>query len=268
MARKTNKAPVGGSDKALTVAPDKNMTAPQKRGVPRGLDTIDPKEDIKPPRILLLQPLSPQVTEGVEKPGTFFINKVDKSLGAKIKFVAIMHFRSRIKWIPQDEGGGQDCSSADAKTPSSGKRHCKDCATCQYSQWNDAAKTPKDKAPKCTMYENFVGLVNDETMPVVLAMGKTATKPGKQLVERMFYRGEDIWNFQYEFDTKQDQNEAKQKYWTYVLGKDSVKTVEAVRATCEKLYTLFNKATIVVEMEPETGDGASVTPVAAGADKY
>lgn len=85
-------------------------TAPDfmKQDAGRGTENIR-AEDTKVPRLVLLQSLSPEVTEGDQQAGSLYHNVMEKPLagrGEKLKIVVIHTEIKYMLWRPRHEGGG------------------------------------------------------------------------------------------------------------------------------------------------------------------
>lgn len=80
------------------------------------------KEDIKIPRIKLLQPLNPEVQsfQGKAIPGEFWHSVANVSLGSEFLFVPLTVRKRVVLWQPRHQGGGILAFSNDAVTWQSG----------------------------------------------------------------------------------------------------------------------------------------------------
>lgn len=188
------------------------------KGEGRGFEGVG-KGDILLPRIKLLQPLSPEVTEEGMEAGTLVNSLSKKNYGEELIFIPILHTKSRILWIPRDEGGGMECSSLTGIKPVNPyiiKENKKEvpytsCDTCPRSQWNG------DEPPACTIYFNFLITVVSENEPVILSFSKTKTKIGKKLISLTRYVGGNLDMFakKYKLSAVMEKNSQKQSYYNY-----------------------------------------------------
>jgi len=62
--------------------------------------------DVEIPRLQLLQALSPEVTDGDEKPGVFYHSVLEEALGKQVRVIPIYTDIRYILWRPRHEGGG------------------------------------------------------------------------------------------------------------------------------------------------------------------
>jgi len=271
MAKKPTEAPrTEKSTRTLAVA-DKGKTLPAVRRTGtkiagKGFENLE-REDILLPRLKLLQAQSPEVMESDEKPGTLFMNLQNKGVGEKTVITPVLHYRSRIKWIPKDDGGGMDCSAPDAKSPASHK-YATSCAECKYKNWDETKKDKKEQAPECTMYENFVVLLADSTEPVILSMAKSQVKVAKKFYSMMAVKGGDMFDFLYELAVVKEKNDQGQTYFNFAVRDLGKKTDEKRKLVCDSLWASLAKANIRTELEhPDggpTGEPAAAVPAGEG----
>lgn len=234
----------------------------------RGFENVE-RKDILMPRVKLLQQMSPEVTgELGMKAGTMVTSLSNINHGAKVVLTPILHFRSRIKWIKQDDGGGIECSSPDARTPLS-DMICASCANCEHKDWDDTKKG-KDQAPACTLYENFLVLIGDSTEPVLLPMERTKLRTAKKLFSIGALKNSDMWNWQYELGVSKEKNEQDQVYYTYTITDLARPTKEDRRKLCEGIWASLSKKTIIAadndNPDAEARQGQQAAP--ASGDKY
>lgn len=267
-AKHVTEAPAAKTNagKALATKPAGGRAIAQHSSVGgRGFENID-RKDVLMPRIKLLQQLSPEVTGGM-KAGTMLVGLSNKNLGTKVVITPILHFRSRIKWIPKDEGGGIECSSPNAKKPLS-DTICADCSSCPEKDWNEKAKTPKEKAPKCTIYENFIVLVGDSKEPVLLPMERTKLAPARKFFSMGALKNCDMWNWKYELSVIQEENDKKQPYFNYVVTDLCKATSAEVRANGEQLWSSLHEKTITSDLENPDIDNGVGTAAPVGESKF
>jgi hypothetical protein len=148
-------------------------------------------EDLIIPRFVFMQGLSPEVLEGVAKAGDIW-NSLDKTrcYGTKVEIIPVIHFKSRIRWVPKDEGGGTICRSDDGRIGVGDPGG--NCQRCSLSEWT------KDKKPGCDMYENVICVVrNDYSMPVALSGSRTKIKGIKELISLARFSNDDLFGRAY-----------------------------------------------------------------------
>jgi hypothetical protein len=148
------------------------LSAADKEEMYGGLE----QEDVTIPRIVILQGLSPEVTEGRGKPGEFFIKGLERNLGDDpVEIVILMRSKSRIRWQDLTLGGGILCQSRDSKTGTGDPGGS--CESCPHSAWTGTGK------PTCDLYQNLIVVLrqDEDWFPVALSGNRTKLKALKNL---------------------------------------------------------------------------------------
>lgn len=136
-------------------------------------------KDLQLGYVKLIQPLSPEVSNGTAKPGDLVNSVSGVNYGTKVAFIPLGLVKNATRWMPREEGGGVDCKSNDL---SSGNKHG-ECKKCVYSY--DRFFTEKnDRQSQCVLYYNFPSLVNEEMLPisVTFEMNRSKRKAGSALM--------------------------------------------------------------------------------------
>ncbi len=213
----------------------KDINLPAERmQTAKGLTPIA-EEDRIIPRLKIMQPLSPEVDEGIAKSGEFVNSIAKKSYGPTLTLTPIFWWKTRVYWGPREEGGEILCQARDALTGTVFGV----CADCENSKWHD--KEP----PICTAIINILGLVNNTDM-VALSFMKTSYGTGKQLINLFQYKGVDVFNFQYELFADQEQNDFG-KFWVVKFKDTNAAVSDDIWKACSKLYDNFAKIKDKVE---------------------
>lgn len=155
---------------------------------PAGTDIMsDPQpvdqEDQVTPRLKLLQPLTPEVAAGMGKPGEIINSMSGANYGTEINFLPIMFWKMAIKWHPRTEGGGiaDMCDNLMDNSPVS--RNGEDMSKID---WGAEITKSNDKSGKLgdywTKIYNYLVIINDEALPVVLTMARTKIRAAKKLI--------------------------------------------------------------------------------------
>lgn len=134
------------------------------------------QEDVTIPRVVILQGLSPEVTEGRGRPGEFYIKGLERNLGkGPIEIVVLMRNKSRIRWQDLNLGGGILCRSIDSKTGTGDPGGS--CEVCPLSAWTGTGK------PTCDLYQNLIIILreDDDWFPIALSGNRTKLKALKNL---------------------------------------------------------------------------------------
>lgn len=156
------------ADTAMT---EKVMTPAEMQQMYGELNT----DDISIPRLTVLQGLSPQVNEGLGRPGNLFITGLNRELGKEVEIIPLIRNQSRIRWKPLTEGGGILCQSFDAKIGRGEPGGL--CANCALKDW--AGSNP----PACDLYENIILILrnDDDMIPMALSGSRTKLKAMRDL---------------------------------------------------------------------------------------
>lgn len=225
----------------------------------RGFENVE-KSDLLLPRLKLLQPLSPEINDLGQKAGTIFLALGNKNYGNKIEVTPVLHFRSRIKWIPRDDGGGIDCSAPDAKVPRDTTKYSATCATCPEALWNENAKNAKEKQPRCSMSDNFLCLVGDSTEPVLVTFDRSKLKTSKKWYSIGGLKsGSDMWDWVYELSVVPEKNDKGDNYFNYAIKDLGKPSPDKRRQVCLSLWESLVGKTI------DEKNTESEEPVTAGA---
>jgi hypothetical protein len=209
------------------------------------------KEDLIIPRLTVLQGLSPEVQDGLGKPGSLFITSINRELGKEVEIIPLMRNRSRIRWSPRAEGKGIKCRSNDAVTGAGTPGGT--CKTCPESQWNGV--TP----PSCDLFENvFVVLRQDaDWFPLSFSGSRTKMKPFQALntlllMEQM--RGRPIFGKSYVIKVIDDKNGKGDRYFNYRISvaneNKPLPDLEVEKA--RELFNMIRVSNVKIEQESET----------------
>lgn len=175
------------------------------------------QEDITIPRIVILQGLSPEVTEGKGSPGQFYIKGFERNLGkGPIELLVVMRSKSRIRWRDLKLGGGQLCSSTDAKLGQGDPGG--ECEKCQYSAW-----VGQDGKPGCDLYQNVIVVLRQDAdwIPMALSGNRTKLKPIKNLNSLLMLemtKNRPMFAKSYNLESMMRQNSQGLQYFTYRIS--------------------------------------------------
>lgn len=235
MRKKVKDVTTTGTSSALAV-PD---YMGKKAG--RGLQNIT-KEDQVIPKLILVQPMSPEHTQKGVPEGVIYNKLTGKNLGKEVIVIPIIQTKGRVCFQSRDLGGGVLCASDDNLKPRSmseaikaisllkrtatkatGKGKGKsapdttemeDCSTCPLKDWNDDGKTTKERAPKCSQFVNFAVLIQGESMPVSITMDRSKMRIAKKWMSMMVQAGDnlDVFSRKYKLLVQSETRENKTFY--------------------------------------------------------
>lgn len=244
--QKENKLAVTSiEDKGLVPIPDFMKSDIGKGGLETGNEMIFGF-------IKLLQSGSPEVKDNTAKAGEM-INSLSKvNYGTELTFVALLDTRTAIRWIPRAKGGGIDCISNDAVNGS----HYGACNICvhNYDGWkrNDLSKEIKKEI--CTLYLQFPALVNNESMPSVIAFEKSKYKVGAKLKSLYVNQCADavlpIYAFKFKLISKTDKSPEGDFFNFDVIPQGRV-TEQKDYVACAKWHEVLKKTGVKVDLDTD-----------------
>lgn len=213
------------------------------------------QEDVTIPRIVILQGLSPEVTEGKGTPGQFYVKGFERNLGkGPVELVVIMRSKSRIRWRDLKLGGGLLCQSPDAKMGQGDPGG--ECEKCQYSAW-----VGTDGKPGCDLYQNVIVVLrkDEDWIPMALSGNRTKLKPIKNLNSLLMLemtKGRPLFSKSYNLESMMRQNTQGLQYFTYRISPANENAVLPLEEQ-KKAANLFSsikgrKLNIVEDNQDET----------------
>lgn len=178
---------------------------------PTGLADNITSQDLRLPRVALLQALSPLVqNEGDKyKQGTFIDTLTQEVLPTPLSFVPVFVFANVIKWKPRSEGGGMLW-----KTINPTAEQLKE------TQFDGA------KRPTADRYINAVCLIAGQSTPLIVSFCKTSLKAGQDLATLIQLSG-CAWKFNYILEAIKTKND-KGTYYVMRVRRDG--PTDATRA--------------------------------------
>jgi hypothetical protein len=116
-----------------------------------GLENVT-SDEIVLPRLAIIQPTSPMVTEGTARPGDIANLLNGDNYGNRVKIFPLMFWASRIYWSSKDLNSTILCSAKDGRngTLKTAETAYGICAQCPHSQWHEG------EAPICTEFKNLL----------------------------------------------------------------------------------------------------------------
>jgi hypothetical protein len=219
--------------------------APATHAGPTGLSSNITAQDLRLPRVALLQSLSPQVQNQGEKykQGMFIDTLTQDILDTPVTFVPIFVFKNIIKWKPRSEGGGMLWKTL---TPTA--EQLKD------TQWDGTNK------PSADVYINCVCIVNNSPTPLIISFCKTSLKAGQDLATLITLSGQ-AWKHQYILESVKTTN-SKGIFYVMRVKRGGLATADQV-VEAATLYESVKNLAIETDYEgathetsPSTGEPA------------
>lgn len=172
---------------------------------PTGIADNITSQDLRLPRVALLQPLSPIVQRDGEKykPGAFVNTLTQDVLATPVRFTPCFIFKNVIKWKPRSEGGGMIYKTTKL-----------DDKVLQDLQWDGPNK------PAADQYINAVCLIEGQETPVVISFCKTSLKTGQDLATLCQLSGY-AWKYSYLLTAEKVTN-TKGTFYVFRVSRGSV----------------------------------------------
>ncbi len=212
-------------------------------------------EDVKIPRVTLMQALSDMVEAEEAKAGEFINNVTLENYGTELEFILLaLTDREIIKGRSYFVDKKLHCQSIDRITGKGDPGG--ECNLCEYSEWG-----PNGEAPECP--ENYTYLIyvlgTDDDLPAGLVLGKTSMKTAKSfnlLIKGMLnsiYKGKkQPFTTVFKLFSEKEKNN-KGSYYIYKIKKARFAKDEEL-AGARELYEGFSGTSFTVEMGGEEGE--------------
>ncbi len=196
------------------------------------------REDLTIPRLQLLQSMSPEVDDGLGKPGDLFVKGQNRNLGkADLEFIPLMRSKSRILWKDLSQGGGILCQAHDGKTGVGAPGGT--CDVCPMQEWHG-----KDK-PQCDVYQNIIVVFrrDEEWFPVAVSGARTKLKPLRELNNLLaleLNKQRPLFAKSYFLKVIEKSSKTGKKYFTFAITPANQNQVLPIEEQ-ERAYGIFQK---------------------------
>jgi len=199
-------------EKALVPATQRAVAPLTKKvGGKLGMEELD-ANDLIIPYMKIMQPTSPEVLDRKhEAQMGDLVNSLSSYLYPEdVYFVPIKALKRRQLYYKREdkENSGIECGSMNFKTPDSGMKYSKLCATCPKAQFK-ADGTP----PKCNILLSFISKVlelpegDEGNALIAISFTKTSYKAGKILASLAQSAKGDLFNNIYKLTTADKEND-------------------------------------------------------------
>lgn len=209
---------------------------------PTGLAGNITNQDLRLPRVALLQSKSPQVEndeKGVYKAGGFIDTLTQEVIATPVKFVPAFIFKNVIRWKPRSEGGGMIYKSMDFT----------DSKVLKDIQWDGQTK------PVADQYINVVALVEGIDVPLIISFCKTSLKAGQDLLTLVQLSG-CAWKYQYVLESAKVPG-AQGTYYVMKVNRNVLVEPAQAKAAAE-LYEQVKGMAIDTDYEGSTHESSTV----------
>lgn len=221
--------------------------------------------DITIPRIVILQGLSPEVSEGRGKPGEFYIKGLERNLGNKpLEIVVLLRNKSRIRWQDLQLGGGILCRSFDAKAGQGEPGG--NCDTCPMQAW-EVSETNKSGRPGCDLYQNLIVVLrtDEDWMPMAVSGNRSKLKALKNLNSLLMVemaKSRPLFAKSYIMESTEKTNTKGLRYFSYRIspGNGNAMIPEPEQLRAYDLYKSLSGKKLNIVQEPDKEEAAAGQP--------
>jgi hypothetical protein len=197
-------------------------------------------EDMRLPRIALIQAMSPTAQDGTHKAGELVNSLTQEVLPQPLVIVPAFVFKNVIKWKPREQGGG-----------------------IIYRTTNITEEVKRDLAwvgdqkPAATAFINAVCLVEGQgDMPLIVSFCNTSYKAGQDLAT-LTYLKRPAWRYTYELSAKKVTN-TKGTFHVFNVKLGKPATEEQMKAAAD-LYENVKNMSIDTDYEGAHGGTVDTT---------
>lgn len=244
----------------------------------QGVETIDSK-DVEVPRLILLQSLSDQVTDGDERAGDFYHTVLETSIGNSVRIVPIYTDIRYMLWRPRHEGGGILARADDGKhwVPANSKFTIKPNKgddrqviwetkpTVQESgldQWGSYDPQNENSQPAATKMYNIVAYLPDypEMSPCVITLQRGAVTVARKFMGKLKMAGLPSYGQVFQMSSFKDDT-GSGDFQNFSFEKVGNVTDEALFNKLRDTYLTFKKEGLNIHDIESVGD----EPASSGA---
>ena len=247
MKKKVSKAivPKASATNALS-----NVSIPDylRQGTGKGMQKVE-RADLLLPRIKLLQALSPEVSEGIGKPGDMIDSVTRENFGRKISIVPVIHYKSRLLFSERSPNATILCGSDDGVHPNKtyGEVKSQSCLECDLVEWSTDKKGVSQK-PDCNIFYNFVTL-KDGLTPIGLSLSGSKIKGAKKLLSIIRYTGANLDMFSLKFELSSiEEKGPKGSYFNFKVESDGFNSKEGY-AAADRFYQSIKEKEVQIQKE-------------------
>lgn len=215
-----------------------------------GAENMTP-EDVVLPRLQICQALSPQrkkksalYIENLEE-GDMFNTVNSRNYGKNLQVVPVIFQKSRVFFLPLEQGGGINCSSPNGID---GGRLSTTCGTCKHSTWKENG----DK-PDCQKFYNYVSLVYPTFEPVIVSMKSSAVKIAKRWNALIRERKVPVFSQIYNLASVEEES-AGQSFYNFQVQRGNFLKEDPFKIARMFYESIREKPVSVDHTEPENKD--------------
>jgi hypothetical protein len=238
---------VSEEENAVAIYTDKYLN---EDGTAMGMEGRVEDEDIQMPRLILLQKMSPQVGDAGLQYGDIIINT--KNMVVSPGFIPIIWYYEYFKWNPRETTDPEFNSNYE---PGAMIWRTKDPLDPKVKECRFEGLIPGEK-PSAVKTLNFICLVDDEDLPVVISFSKTSLPAGRLLMNTLRgFAKRSPWTHKFDLTCE----DGKNKTYTYKVLKVT-RTGDATEQEADRAFSVYQQfkdqiMNVVVDMsDMESGE--------------
>jgi len=229
----------------------------------QGLENVG-ADEIQLPRLAVLQPMSPLVTDNKARAGEIVNLLTGDNYGKECFMYPLLYWTSRTQWASKELNSEIECQARDGihGTNKDVAHAGGNCAMCPMAKWHE------DKAPRCTQFKNILLIpFNDpaslgDSVPAVYSGKRASIQPVNKFLSaaialRLNGKKMPLWSSLYKLSTKKEQND-KGTYYMPVIERvgyiESKEVFGYLKETYAQMKDAFDRMIVTVADEtPEEG---------------
>lgn len=255
-----------------------------KADIGKGTENIG-QSDIEIPRVVLLQSLSPMVTEQGMKAGQFYHTLLEEELGATLDIVPVYCDIRYLLFRPRHDGGGILARANDGKhwVPGHGEftvqpiKGVKKNVTWKLAptvsesglaDWGSSNPEDPNSQPAANKIFNVAAFCpsRPEIGPFVISMQRSSAKAGARLMGKLKLANAPSYGLIYEMSAFLDSNGTGDEFWGYrFTGKGFVQEEDTYNYG-KAMYERFRDRGLEVKDEADLDESDAEAASAAAAD--
>lgn len=258
-------APLATRDERSTALVDATLAEMLGAEGAQGLENVG-ADEIQLPRLAILQPMSPLVTDNKARAGEIVNLLTNENFGNECFIYPLLYWTSRTQWASKDLNSEILCQARDGVhgTNKDAAHAGGVCANCPQAKWHE------DKAPSCTQFKNILLVpFNDEaalgdSVPAVFSGKRASILPVNKFLSaaialRLNGKKMPLWSSMYKLSTKKESND-KGTYYVPVLERIGYITSKEVFGYLKELYLQMKDAfeRMIVTVAGESPDDGYV----------
>jgi len=218
----------------------------------RGHEQAVDQSDLTIPRAMLIQftpPKTINIDPETTPPGSIINSvtgeKLTKDETGAIQFIPVMR---AVEWIRFNSQNDKDTDFNPGYEPGAiiwRSNDPKDPRVIEEGAWG-----ANNEPPRATKFINYLAVVPDQSMPIIVSFAKTSFKAGKVMTTMTQFAAGDLFSWKYRLRTKKEQNDQKQQYYILTVERAGKCSPEEF-SQAEAIYNAFAGKDIKIHEETD-----------------